>query len=212
MNTKLISVLCIVTLCIILSYSASKAFAQTARFSVGFVMSPMQVGIGEDVTINVTITNMPSPGLFAYEFRILYNPTLLNATTAEIPASHFLTPVIATGNFIAVDQGTITPTNSSVSFAGSLLNPEAGKTGNGTLAKITFKALAAGNASLVISGLTIANPIFLDPTATPYSTSDYQLLSGSVQLVPEFIVPAFVAAFGVLSAATVLSHRRINRH
>jgi len=208
MNTKKMSIFCMIILTLLIASSASRAFAQEP-FVIGFVPSSNSIDPTEDFTVNVTVTNMPSPGLFSYEYRVYYDTNVLNATAADIPTDHFLKPTVKASNIIVVDSGTINETEGWVSFAASLMYPEEGKTGAGTLATITFKALAPGNSTLMIKGLTLPDPIFLDPNAVSYLSSAYTLQSTTIPVIPEFIVPILMGVFAVLSTAAVVLRKKL---
>ena len=124
--------------------------------------------------MNITVTNMGSPGIYSFEFKIYYNNTLLNATSAQIPEDQLLKPS-KPGNIFIVDPGTINQDQGFVSFAATLLGDESGKAGSGTLATVTFKSLARGNGTLEIRDLTL-----VDPNATPIPQSEYTVENGLV--------------------------------
>ncbi|MEM3731330.1 MAG: cohesin domain-containing protein [Candidatus Bathyarchaeia archaeon] len=162
-----------------------KGFAQKASLNIE-PSSAVISNVGETVTINITIHDMPSPGLFSYQLKIYFNKAYLKATSASIPTGHFLTPTsgVPPGIFI-VDPGTIDNNAGTVSFAATLLAPETGKTGSGVLCQITFEGLAEG-----VSQITFGEPgsevILADPEANEIPSANYDLNGGQITVVPEF--------------------------
>jgi hypothetical protein len=100
---------------------------------------------GEVITINVTICNVT--GLYGYDFKLGYNTTLLDCLGVELPPGHFLKPADPTKIYVAKEE--VNDTFGFVWVVAVLLNPEAPKSGSGTLTTITFNTTCAesGNAS-----------------------------------------------------------------
>lgn len=109
--------------------------------------------VGQTFTMNVNIANVTS--LFAYEFKLYYNTTFLNALSANLPSNHFLKPVNP-GLIFVVKQEALDNFNDTfgrVWVSATLLAPESPKSGSGTLATITFNATALGGPSPLIFSL-----------------------------------------------------------
>jgi hypothetical protein len=152
--------------------SVQPSRAQSTKVSI----NPPEVTMrfGREASVNITLTNVGSPGIYSFEFKIYYNNTLLNATSAQIPEDQLLKPS-KPGNIFIVDPGTINQDQGFVSFAATLLRDESGKTGSGPLATVTFKSFARGNGTLEIRDLTL-----VDPNATPIPQSEYSVENGLV--------------------------------
>ena len=202
MSTRKVGMLGMIILTLFLASLASKGFAAATVGSVNVVPSATTVGLGQTVTVNVTISNVGAPGLFSYQLTLTYNNTLLNATTATIPVGHFLTPAVS-GNIFVVDPGTINQDSGNVTFAASLLGTEAGKTGNGTLVTVTFVGLLQGNSTLQLPD---ADLILIDSDVT--TITGYTINSSTVQIIPEFTVAVMLAALMITSAAVVVLRKR----
>lgn len=183
--------------------SIARAMGQTA--TVGITPSATtNVYPGDEVTVNVTVTNMPSPGIYSYELKLYYNNTLLEVKNAEIPPDHMLKPTLKPGNIFIVDSGTDNQTEGYVMFAVTLLTDEPGKTGNGTLTTITFEGLARGTATLEIRDI-----ILVDPNAVKIPETDYNLQTGSITIIPEFTVAVLITAFLITSIAMVALRKKL---
>jgi len=126
------------------------------------------------VTVNVSITNVPSDGLWSYAFRLFYSNTVLEGINVTLPEDHFLTPE-QPGNIFVVECR-VNQTEGKVAVAVTLLGDEPGKVGNGTLVVITFKAKSAGR-----STLSIPYPILVPPYS--YQYQDVDVLDGLVEVV-----------------------------
>jgi len=162
------------------------AFAQNASLNVD--PPSATVDIDQELTVSITVSDMPEPGLFSYELVLHFDPDYLNATDAEIPDGHFLTPTtgVPPGIFI-VWPGLINNTAGTVSFAVTLLAPEEGKTGSGVLCTVTFSGKAEGTTSL-----TIENVVLADPEAQEIPPDTYDLNDGEVTVIPEFSTVAMI--------------------
>jgi hypothetical protein len=99
--------------------------------------------VGATFTVSIKAADWADPGVFSYQLTFQFDPTLLEATAAEIPDGHWLTPTIKPANLFVVDSGTFDNTLGTVSFSATLLSPELGKTGGGTIATITLKIIDA---------------------------------------------------------------------
>lgn len=204
MSSKKVTVLCMVIVTLFVASFASKASAQT--FEVNVVPSTDQIAIDEEVIVNVTVAGVTTPGIYSFELKLYYNNTLLNATHAEMPTGHFLTPSLSPGNIFPVDPGTIVADEGYVSFAATLLGTEPGKTGSGTLVTVTFKGLAMGDSSL---WLPDADLILVDPDAVPIDPENYTNTPSTVEIVPEFALIALTVALMGMSAAAVVLKKKL---
>jgi len=135
-------------------------------------------------SINISVADVPDPGLWAYEFKVYYNKSLLEPLSVEIPAGHFLEPVLSPDNLFLVDSGTINRTEGTVSFAATLVNPEPGKTGNGALANIAFVVVAPGNCILTIGGYLTDQPKFVDGNGDPIPSCQISKAEGYFEGLP----------------------------
>jgi len=181
--------------------SVPKAFAQKASLNV----EPQEgviSNIGEELTVNITIKDLPSPGMFGYELKLYFDTTYLNATKAEIPSGHFMTPTDPTKIFI-VDPGTINNTLGRVSFALTLLAPEGGKTGTGILCKVTFQGKAVG-----VSPLTFTDVILVDPDAVEIPKANYDINDGQITVIPEFSTVLMVLLFLVVTVSAIMLKKK----
>lgn len=202
MNTKRVSTLGMIILTLFIASLASKALAIATVGSVNVVPSATTVGLGQTVTVNVTVTNATAPGLYSYQLTLTYNNTLLNATSATIPSDQMLNPSSPAAIFI-VDPGTINQTAGTVTFALTLLGSEAGKTGNGTLVTVTFTGLLQGNSTI---DLPQADLILLDTDTN--TITGYGINPITLQVVPEFTIAVMISAMVIASAAAVVLKKK----
>jgi len=113
--------------------------------------------VGETFTVNISTSGWEDPGLFAYEFKLYYDPTLLNVTEAVYPPDLFLPPP----NF-PVAPPPIDYEVGYVNFAVSRMGEVPGCTGSGGLGTITFKIITAPPPDLSCD-LELKDIILLDP-------------------------------------------------
>ena len=139
--------------------------------------------VGDTFTVSIMSADFVAPGVFSYGIKLFFDPTMLQATVAAIPAGHWLTPVVP-ANIFPVDSGTIDNTAGFVTWAVTLLGTEAGKVGGGVIATVTFKISAAPPAggsltsSIALGTQKGSNPdtILVDPTASPIPGDTYDIV------------------------------------
>lgn len=176
--------------------------AQTASLDVD--PPTATIDIDQELTVSITVSDMPEPGLFSYQLELHFDPDYLNATSAEIPDGHFLTPTsgVPPGIFV-VQPGVINNTGGTVSFAVTLLAPEEGKTGSGVLGTVTFSGKAEGVASLTLEEVVLA-----DPNAQPIPEEDYDLNDGEVTVIPEFSAVTMILLMLVFTGVILLLRKK----
>ncbi|MEM3731327.1 MAG: cohesin domain-containing protein [Candidatus Bathyarchaeia archaeon] len=140
--------------------------------------------VGYEFTVSIMAADWPEPGVFSYELKLAYDKTMLEATKAEIPDGHWLTPSLKPGNIFIVDGGTINQEAGYVSFAATLLSPEPGKTGQGTIAKVTLKIIRAPELGKTLScNIAPVDVILVDPTATEIPKANYDIVPAVYQYI-----------------------------
>lgn len=153
--------------------------------------SPNPVTVGSSVDLNVMIADVTD--LYAYEFTLTFDAALFQAT--GITEGAFL----GTAGPSYGDVGVIDNAAGTISFVfNTLLGPVPGASGGGSLAHITFAALAAGSSTLAFS-----DAIFLDS-----ALNDIAVVAGAgtLQAVPE---PSTFLLFGAgLIGVGALRRRR----
>jgi hypothetical protein len=165
-------------------------------------VTPIQssVGINDSLQVDILITNVSSPGLYAYELTLYYDCTLVKAVCAEIPEGHFLTPS-SPENIFVVDDGTIDNVLGKVSFAVTLLGVEGGKTWSGVLATVEFKAVAAEDLTFQLDDV-----ILLSSEAQGPLLFEERDCSGTV--VPEFESIVMLQMLLILAMSVVVIAKR----
>ena len=134
--------------------------------------------VGDSFNVSIKAANWSAPGVFGYKFKLAYNNTLLEATSAIIPDGHWLTPVNA-ANISKFDPGTINQTEGFVSFNVTLLSPEQGKVGNGTIATVTFNITKTPSTGNVSCPLEIKDIILVDPDNKQIPSDQYNVIKGN---------------------------------
>lgn len=174
--------------------------------------------VGATETVNITVTDITN--LFAYEFKIYYETAVINATNATRPSDQFLAPIIDPGNFFIPQpwrlNNTFNATHGQIWVSYTLLNPEGGKSGNGTLLQITFQGNAIGNTQIIIFNPPAApynDPALyptklIDPTAVPIVCAT---APGNVHVIPEFPIALALPVLAIISLAAALISKRYKR-
>ncbi len=129
---------------------------------------------GEVFSLNITVTN--ATDLYGYELKLYYDNTVVNCTGIEFPTGHLLEPTSPENLWIIKQEidNNYNSTHGRIWLAISLLNPETGKTGNGTLARINFKALTPGTTTLTLQDVKLG-----DSQAQPIQT---ETINGTVRV------------------------------
>jgi len=141
--------------------------------------STTTTSVGDEFTINVMAADWSEPGVFSYQFKLSYNNTMLEAVAAEIPDGHWLTPEDP-GKIFVVDAGTINNEGGFVSFGVTLLAPETGKTGSGTIATITLRITTApATGQNISSSLELKELILVNPEANQIPSEQYEVINGT---------------------------------
>jgi hypothetical protein len=181
---KKILLLLLVINALTLANSTVKVNAQQAKLSV--LPSTAKINNpGENVTIDLNITDVTN--LYAYEIKIYYLNSIVNATDVVRPPGHFMEPVIDPANqFIPKWEikNNFNATHGQIWIGFTLLNPEPAKSGSGILAKITFKGLSVG-----ITQVIIAYPGYQYPAKLADNTGSAipnVAENGTINVVPEF--------------------------
>ena len=135
--------------------SIERTYAQTTTLSI----KPSEVIIEPDqeFTVDVNITDVQN--MYAYEFKIYYKNSVLNATKAVRPPGHFMEPSDPVYQFIPKWEikNNYNATHGRIWLAFTLLAPEPAKSGSGILAKITFKAIGEGSTLLSLKDTKLAD-------------------------------------------------------
>jgi len=148
-----------------------------AAFPQMFVYPPSQTvdAIREVFTANVCIGDVFN--LYAYEFKLYYNSTVLNGTSAV--SGPFLEESGQAPYFYVVAfSDHYNSTYGIVWIVSTLEENVQGIDGNGVLAIIKFNATALGNSTLSLSDLNLSDP---NENSIPYVSFD-----GTVTVLPEY--------------------------
>jgi len=129
---------------------------RTQNTSIGVVPQSVSVDINSVFKVEITVSKIPSPGIYSYQLQVQFNNVQLEATNVEILNDHFLKPTSPLNIFI-LDPGTINNADGIVSLAMTLLGSEKGKTGNGTLCRVTFRGKAKGKSKLLLRDVILVD-------------------------------------------------------
>jgi len=149
-----------------------------ANGTIVLVNPPSQsVNVNGTTTVEIKVDTVSN--LYGVDVRLTFDAAKLEAqdanaslTGVQVEQGTFLNPA---QGFMA--QNVADNTTGQVQYAFVLLTPAPAVSGSGVIAKITFKAKAAGNALITLNTATLSNNQAMPITAT--------LMSGSVTVLPE---------------------------
>jgi len=124
--------------------NSTKALTAT----VGVYPPSITVGVGQIFSINITVSGVAN--LYGWEFRLSWNPTLLDAANAVEG------PFLKTGGSTFFSYNTNSAMGHMIVDC-TLLGMVPGVSGSGTLAIITFYAKSAGECPLDLYNVTLLN-------------------------------------------------------
>jgi LysM repeat protein len=148
-----------------------------ANGTIVLVNPPSQsVNVNATTTVEIKVDTVTN--LYGVDVRLTFDAAKLEAQDAnaslagvQIEQGTFLNPA---QGFMA--QNVADNTTGQVQYAFVMLTPAPAVSGTGVLAKITFKAKAAGNALITLNTVTLSNDAAMPITAT--------LMSGSITVLP----------------------------
>lgn len=168
----------LLTLVAMLVVALLPASGAVAQGTIVLVNPPSQsVNVNATATVEIKVDGVTD--LYGVDVRLTFDAAKLeaqdaNATLAgvQIEQGDFLNPA---QGFMA--QNVADNTTGQVQYAFVMLTPAPAVSGTGVLAKITFKAKAAGNALVTLNTVTLSDDQAMPITAT--------LMSGSITVLPE---------------------------
>jgi Cohesin domain/PEP-CTERM motif len=164
--------------------------AAAAPITLSVLPSLHTAAVGDTFQLDIAIANVAD--LFAYQFDLNFNPSILSAL--GVLDGGFLTSGGGTSVFGGAFALTLDNTTGVITILDSLLGPAppaTGAIGGGTLASITFTALASGS-----SAIEFANAIFEDSLG---NSLDAQLTGGHVDVAGGSGEPSPVPEPGTLT-------------
>ena len=174
-----------------------------AEFPQVFVYPSSQIvdTVGNGFVVNVSVSDVFN--LYAYEFKLYYNSTVLNGTSVsegsflgESGQSPFFYPEAFTDHFNS--------TYGIVWVDSTLVGDVPGVDGSGVLAALKFKATAPTNStSLLLGYVNLTDP---SENQIPFISSN-----GTVTVLPEFTETAAILTLILASILTLFVSRKMRK-
>jgi MYXO-CTERM domain-containing protein len=159
--------------CFALSILAGSGFSRAAPvLSAGSAT----INVGEMVTIPISITG--AAGLTSFQFDLAFTPAIVEVLSVDDTSTDFATEAANEGGFLVGITAGIDNNIGLLSLVADSMsgNSGPGLTPSGTIANITFEALAPGT-----TALTLANAFLTDGNNPLYSgNGDFAVSNGSV--------------------------------
>src|SRR4030042_1790624 len=147
MHRKFIAVtVCLALLLVSMIPFVAKVSAATTRLYID-PDSIVNESLIPGTSFNITVKVSDVVDMFAYEFKIYYNSTILNCTKATRPAGHFLEPQLDPNNQFVPKweiKNDFNATHGRIWLSLTLLSPETARSGSGTLVIVTFSVKGLG--------------------------------------------------------------------
>jgi len=171
MKAFIITVLMLTTIIQILPTSITSANTAPRLYVDPATIIGENYAVGQDVVLEIKIENVPKdPGICGVQFRLEWNPSILDGVKIEIPPDHFMDPdgvEQSEGNLwvivrkIYADHAEYAVTYYDIAAAKE--RGTAPRYGNGTLAKVTLRVISVGYTKIslkdTILGDESANPV-----------------------------------------------------
>ncbi len=129
--------------------------APEARGAIVSLVAPVgQVTVGETLEVTVSIDGVHD--LYGVELHLGFDPAVLEIVGATDGA----TPSVIDGDMLAVGFTALNSVDNAtgiVDYAVSQMPPAEGVNGAGTLARVRFRAVAAGSAEIVLRDVLLAS-------------------------------------------------------
>ena len=138
--------------------------------TVSLTSAAEQVAVGE--TVEVTVSIEGARDLYGLELHLGFDPAVLEAVGATDGAA----PVVLDGDMLAVGFTALNKIDNdagTVDYAVSQMPPAKGVSGDGVLARVRFRAVAAGNVEVALKDVLLANseadaiPASIAPASAP---------------------------------------------
>jgi LysM repeat protein len=167
----------LLTLVVMLVVALLPASGALAQGTIVLVNPPSQsVNLNATTTVEIKVDTVTN--LYGVDVRLTFDAAKLEVQDADASLAGVQ---IERGTFLNPAQGFMAQnvadnTTGQVQYAFVLLTPAPAVSGTGVLAKITFKAKAAGNALITLNSVTLSDDQAMPITAT--------LMSGSITVLP----------------------------
>jgi len=172
MHRKFIAVtVCLALLLVSMIPFVAKVSAATTKLYID-PDSIVNESLTPGTSFNITVKVSDVVDMFAYEFKVYYNRTILNCTKAVRPAGHFLEPQLDPGNQFSPKweiKNDFNATHGRIWLSFTLLAPEAGRSGNGTLVTITLRVQGLGPTPIPMKDTKLADN---SGTSIPHEADD----------------------------------------
>jgi hypothetical protein len=161
-------------------FAAGLTAPGSSRAEIVLSSASDSVSVGEIFTIPVSVSG--TAGLTSYQFDLSFNPSVLEVLSFDDSTTDFATVASDEGGFLTGITGFIDNSAGVVSGIADSMSFVSGPglTPGGTIADVTFEALASGTSDLTLSNAYLTdNNNFLSSV-----TGDFTLASGEIR-VPE---------------------------
>lgn len=170
--------------------------------------------VGDTATVDINITGVATPNLYAYEIKVWFLNSILNCTAANVtrPAGHFLQPVDPLNQNVVRWEvnATYNATHGRIWVAFTLLNPELGRSGDGILFRIAFTGVGAGTTPIILNNQPGTNgPVKLagdDASQIVHTATD-----GSIEVIPEFPIFMLLPILAITTMVAISFSRLYKR-
>jgi len=163
--------------------------------------------VGDVFKVNVTITNAAS--VYGIQFKLQWDGAIVNCTSVTLPSGHFMDPTGVeqeNGNLWIISKKRGDSTAEYAVTYYSLDDSDARgttpRTGNGTLATLTMKALAVGSTPITF---VLEETVIGDRDAKPL---DYTKVDGEITVVPEFNSIGLILILIAATTITLIASKR----
>jgi hypothetical protein len=186
------------------TFLTASAFAGLTSAQAVLSVDPISqtVSMGSTVTVDIDIANVSD--LYAYQFDLTFNPSVLSAVSSSEG------PFLATGGSTFFISGTNDNVGGTVAAtADTLTSAVSGVNGSGGLAVFTFDAIGSGTSAIGIQNETLLNS-GLNVIADTTTAGSVTVRSGTTR-APEIDAASTASALTLLLGSLIVLRARRER-
>ena len=203
LSTKLRSLMLIVSFALVALFPIQAVLVQAASgTTVSSVPSTITPALGENFTVNITVTNVQN--LYGVDVELSWNASVLQVLNVDLHLgveshSDGVLHEIFPNAEIDVVENDVSSETGTYHVVATSVNPAPSFSGSGNIAVLTFTVISLGHSGLALETELADYPASEEPASLIEHTNN----AGAINVIPEFPSLITVALLLVLATAAV---------